>query len=246
MQLTAGLSRIQTRLMRKPLELLYVCDSSQPHFGFRCWDAFFIRKFRDGVRPVAAPGDGGPFSFPSVGAIDLTAVIVSPCKLVTYWRLTAVQARDTFCLKGQPYSLLEMLDYDVLAPRFLQGTVHQSWIEAEAYYYWHAPVVGRIVKAVHVLGSFFAQLPSQGFSDPYPTGQNLLSRYPTVVATRCLISIEADNSDIGLMCFIVMGMMEISSSEITVQPDQHVAKDEQISMFHYGAIEGIAWFFSRA
>lgn len=172
--------------------------------------------------------------FPSVGAVDPTAVIVSPCESVTYWRSTAVQARDTFWLKGQPYSLLPMLDYDALAPRFLQGTVHQSWIEAQAYHRWHAPVAGRIVKTVHVPGAFFAQLPSQGFPDPDPTGQNFSLRYLTAAATRCLIYIEADNPDIGLMCFIAVGMMEISSCEITVQPDQHVAKGEQIGMFHYG------------
>lgn len=127
-----------------------------------------------------------------------------------------------------------MLDFDALAPRFLQGTVHQSWIEAEAYHRWHAPVAGRIVKTVHVPGAFFAQLPSQGFPVLDPTGQNFSLRYLTAVATRCLIFIEADNSDIGPMCFIAVEMMEISSCEITVQPDQHVAKGEQIGMFHYG------------
>ena len=61
------------------------------------------------------------------------------------------------------------------------------------------------------------------------------------MATCCLIFIEADSSGIGLMCFIAVGTMEISSCEIIVQPDQHVAKGEQIGMFHYEG-RAIAWF----
>lgn len=112
--------------------------------------------------------------------------------------------------------------------------MHQSWIEAEAYHRWRAPVADQIVKAVHIPDAFFAQLPTQGFPDPDLTGQNFSLRHLTAVATRCFIIIEADNSDIGLICFIAVGMMEISSCEISVQTDQHVAKGEQIGMFHYG------------
>ena len=201
-------------------EQLYICDPSLPHWGFGSWDAFFVREFRDGIRPVAAADD--------------EAVIISPCESVTYWRATEVQARDSFWLKGQPYSLHDMLDYDALSSQFIHGTVHQSYVEAESYHRWHAPVTGRIVKATNIPGYFFSQLPSQGFPDPDPTGQNFSLRYLTSVATRCLIFIEAENPAIGLMCFIAVGMMEVSSCEITVQPGQYVAKGHQIGMFHFG------------
>lgn len=213
---------------------LYVCDPSKPHYGFTSWDAFFVREFRDGVRPVAALDDGSPVAFPSVGVVDPTFVIVSPCESVSYWRSSGVQARDTFWLKGQPYSLLEMLDYDALAPHFIDGTVHQSWVAAESYHRWHAPVGGRIVKVARVPGAFFAQHPSQGFPDPDPTGQNFSLSYLTSVATRCLIFIEADNPLIGLICFIALGMMDVSSCEITVRSGQRVSEGDQIGMFHFG------------
>ena len=35
----------------------FVCDPSQPHYGFTSWDDFFTRQFRPNVRPVASPDD---------------------------------------------------------------------------------------------------------------------------------------------------------------------------------------------
>lgn len=54
------------------------------------------------------------------------------------------------------------------------------------------------------------------------------------MATRCLIFIEADNPLIGLICFIALGMMDVSSCEITVRSGQRVSKGDQIGMFHFG------------
>lgn len=35
----------------------FVCDPAAPHYGFRSCDDFFTRRFREGARPVTAPGD---------------------------------------------------------------------------------------------------------------------------------------------------------------------------------------------
>ena len=47
-------------------------------------------------------------------------------------------------------------------------------------------------------------------------------------------AIEADNPDIGLMCFVAIGMAEVSTCEITVYDGQHVNKGDQTGMFHFG------------
>lgn len=44
------------------------------------------------------------------------------------------------------------------------------------------------------------------------------------MAARGLIFIEADNPDIGLMCVIPIGMVEVSTIDITVKEGQHVKK----------------------
>jgi phosphatidylserine decarboxylase len=54
------------------------------------------------------------------------------------------------------------------------------------------------------------------------------------LATRALVFIEADNPAIGLMCFVAVGMAEVSTCDITVAVGQHVAKGEELGMFHFG------------
>jgi phosphatidylserine decarboxylase len=62
------------------------------------------------------------------------------------------------------------------------------------------------------------------------TGQG----YLTATATRAIIFFEADNKDLGLVCFLGIGMTEVSTCDITVKEGQHVKKGDEIGMFHYG------------
>lgn len=72
---------------------------------------------------------------------------------------------------------------------------------------------------------------AEGF-DPY--GPNESQGYITEVATRALIFIEADHPEIGLMCFVGVGMAEVSSCDITVKVGERVKKGGPIGMFHFG------------
>ena len=47
------------------------------------------------------------------------------------------------------------------------------------------------------------------------------------VNTRAVIFIEADNPYIGLMCFLAVGMIEVSSCEITINEGQKVQKGQE-------------------
>ena len=90
---------------------------------------------------------------------------------------------------------------------------------------------GKIVKTVVVDGSYYSEALSEGFD---PAGPNESQGYITEVATRALVFIEADNPAIGLMCFMAVGMAEVSTCEITVYEGAHVHKGDQLGMFHFG------------
>jgi phosphatidylserine decarboxylase len=49
-----------------------------------------------------------------------------------------------------------------------------------------------------------------------------------------VVLIEADDPRIGLMCFMPVGMAEVSTCDVTVEVGQHVEKGEEIGMFHFG------------
>jgi phosphatidylserine decarboxylase len=195
----------------------FICDPSLPYHGFKSWDDFFTRRFREGRRPVAAPDDN--------------SVIANACESAPYRLATDVKLVDKFWIKAQPYSLYHMMDGDPLVEQFKGGTVYQAFLSALSYHRWHSPVSGKIVKTRLVDGSYYAEALSQGFD---PAGPNESQGYITQVATRALVFIEADNPDIGLMCVMFVGMAEVSSNEITVYEGQHVNKGDQLGMFHFG------------
>lgn len=195
----------------------FACDPSLPHYGFTSWDDFFTRQFRPGRRPIAAEDDDN--------------VIVNACESAPYRLARQVKERDEFWIKAQPYSVSHMLANDRLAADFVDGTIYQAFLSATSYHRWHSPVSGRIAKAYVVDGSYYSETLSEGFD---PSGPNESQGYITEVATRALIFIEADNPAIGLMCFMAVGMAEVSSCDITVYEGQHVKKGQQLGMFHFG------------
>lgn len=206
-------------------EDFFVCEPSQKHYGYKSWDDFFTRHFKDEVRPVAEP--------------DNDNVIACACESKVFNVVNNAKIRDHFWIKGQPYSILDMLAHDPLAENFAGATVYQAFLSALSYHRWHSPVSGTIKKAFVQDGTYFSEPLFEGLGDPnteeidaggISTGQG----YLTALATRAIIFIEADNPAIGLMAFIGVGMDEVSTCEITVKEGEHVKKGQQTGMFHFG------------
>ncbi len=207
----------------KQFQDFFVCDPSDPYYGYKSWDDFFTRKFVDGVRPVASQEDD--------------SVIVNACESAPYRIVSGIPETDEFWLKGQKYSLLNMLAWDPDAHKFKNGTVYQAFLSALSYHRWHSPVKGTIKQAYVVDGTYYLENQFQGFGKPGgpdPSAPNDSQGFITSVATRALIFIEADNPDIGLMCFVAVGMAEVSSCEITVDIGQRIKKGDELGMFHFG------------
>ncbi|KAL8706197.1 MAG: hypothetical protein Q9201_000703 [Fulgogasparrea decipioides] len=202
---------------------LYVCDPNAKHYGFKSWDHFFTREFREGVRPVAGP--------------DNPDIIANACESLPYKVGRDVKFRDQFWIKGQPYSLTDMLAHDPLAAQFVGGTIYQAFLSALSYHRWHSPVTGKIVKAFVQDGTYYSEPLFEGFVDSHGADENGESTgqgYITATATRAIIFIEADNPKIGLMAFLGIGMAEVSTCEVTVQEGQRIEKGEQLGMFRFG------------
>jgi phosphatidylserine decarboxylase len=202
---------------------IFECDPKKEYFGYASLNDYFTRKFRPGKRPVDSPED--------------TSVITSACESVPYALRYSVRERNTFWIKGEPYSLQHMLYGDTLAPQFAGGTVLQSFLSFLRYHRWHSPVDGKIIKVISVPGTYYAISPIFNFAvNKHPEVENngYSQAFLANVATRMIIFIEADNPDIGLMAFVAIGMMEVSSCEATVKEGQRVKKGDELGMFHFG------------
>ena len=206
-------------------DFFVVPDPKAKHRGYKSWDDFFTRQFKPEVRPVAEPENDD--------------VIANACESKVYNVTSHAKLRDHFWIKGQPYSIRDMLANDPLAENFAGGTVYQAFLSALSYHRWHAPVSGTVKKAFVQDGTYFSEPLFEGLGDPSTkeidaAGIKSGQGYLFALATRAIIFIEADNPAIGLMAFIGIGMDEVSTCEITVKEGQHVKKGEQTGMFHFG------------
>lgn len=201
----------------KDFDITYICDPEAIHKGFTSWDDFFTRQFRPNVRPVEAAEDDW--------------VINNACESAPYNIQKNVGERDKFWIKGQPYSISHMFDQDPYYKQFIGGTVYQAFLSALCYHRWHSPVKGKVEKVLMVPGTYYSEARIAGFDEAAP---NESQGYITEVATRALVFIQADNDDIGLMCFMAVGMAEVSSCDVLVKEGDRVEKGQQIGMFHFG------------
>jgi phosphatidylserine decarboxylase len=200
-------------------EELFICDPKKKCHGYKSWDDFFTRHFHEGIRPVAHPEDD--------------SVIVNSCESQPYRVSHNVAAHDKFWVKGQPYSVMDMLANDPLAEQFVGGTVYQAFLSSLSYHRWHSPVSGKVVKQYVVDGTYFSEPLFEGFADPHgpdPNGEGTGQGFISAIATRGIIFIEADNPDIGLMCVMPVGMVEVSTCDITVKQGQHLKKGDELGM----------------
>ncbi|HEX4742906.1 MAG TPA: phosphatidylserine decarboxylase, partial [Caulobacteraceae bacterium] len=192
---------------------------NDPHWGFASWNDFFTRRFKPVARPVALPED--------------PKAIVSPCEATPYRIARDVRREAEFWIKGQTYSLHDMLAGDPAADAFVGGVVWQAFLSAFNYHRWHSPVGGMILGTRAVEGTYFSESESEGED---PAGPNNSQAYLSHVAARTIIHIRADDPTIGEMVVMPIGMGEISSCVIdgAIRPGARVEKGQELGYFQYG------------
>ncbi len=197
----------------------YQHDPQDPHWGFNSWNDFFTRRFKDGERPVAGPGDD--------------KIIVSACESTPYGISTDVQRHDQFWIKSQPYSLQDMLADDESVEQFIGGTVYQAFLSATNYHRWHSPVAGTVVRAFLAEGTYYSEADSEGAGAVEPMNSQ---SYLAHVAARAVIVIDADDPVVGLVALVAVGMSEVSSCVINsaAAPGSHVGKGDELGYFQFG------------
>ncbi|KAJ6459522.1 phosphatidylserine decarboxylase-domain-containing protein [Mycena sanguinolenta] len=103
---------------------------NQTNRGFMSWDHFFTREIQPSARPMYSSRN------PTIDA----GIIVSACESTVFRIEHNLQLHDQFWLKGQRYSLYDMLDHDdTFAEAFIGGTVYQAFLSLADYHRWHSP-----------------------------------------------------------------------------------------------------------
>ncbi|KIJ59871.1 hypothetical protein HYDPIDRAFT_32748 [Hydnomerulius pinastri MD-312] len=180
--------------LKMTFEEAWVCEPDKPNMGFTSWDDFFVRRFREKVRPTINPDD--PSS------------INAACEAITYRVCKNAQPTDQFWLKDMSYSLDHILNYDPLASQFTGASL------------------------LHVVpGTYYA---ARLDDNPDPDVVSRSQAFVTAISTRALIFIQSDNPAIGLMCFVGVGLGEISTTKLEVRQGDVLKKGDEIGSFHFG------------
>ncbi|KAG8723860.1 hypothetical protein FRC09_001439 [Ceratobasidium sp. 395] len=201
----------------------FVCDPKASYHGFKSWDDFFTRRFREGARPIESP--------------DSNDLVNNACESTVYRIAYNVQLDSSIEIKGQPYSLSKMFGDDELTSQFVGGTVYQAFLSAINYHRWASPVNGTVLKVVPITGTYFAESPEEGFTSAKgadPAGQNMSQAYLACVAARSVIYIQADNPSIGPMAFVAIGMGEVPNCDVMIKLERKTRKDDETGIFHFG------------
>jgi phosphatidylserine decarboxylase len=190
---------------------------SAPHWGWKSFNDYFHRQIKlEEFRPIDDP--------------DNPKVIVSANDGKVYKIAENVQRTDKFWLKGQPYSLVNVLNNEYV-DRFVGGSVFQSFLSGADYHRWRSPIDG-VVKLTQIVdGLMFSDVESAGVD---PTAATYSQGYEASVNTRGLVFIESDDPIIGMVCVIPIGITEISSVTINVKDGDTVKKGDELGWFSYG------------
>lgn len=199
------------------LDQFIIPDRSAPHWGWTSFNAYFHRQIKPECRPIADPKD--------------PKVIVSANDGTVYRIARDVQAQARFWIKGQPYSLVDMLNHSEHTPRFVGGDVFQSFLSGADYHRWHAPIEGMVREARVVDGLMFSDAESAGWD---PTAGTYSQGYEASVNTRALVFIASPDPTIGMVCVMPIGITEISSVSLEVRPGDRVRKGDELGFFSYG------------
>jgi len=110
--------------------------------GYACFNDFFTRALRDGVRPLAHAD--------LVSPVDGSVIQYGP-----------IEGDQLLQAKGHRYSLRALVSGDdVLAARFRDGQHVSLYLSPKDYHRIHMPCDGRILRMVHVPGRLFSVNPT--------------------------------------------------------------------------------------
>ena len=220
---------------KKAFKRAFVGDNEdKDYWGFLSWNDFFSRPFIsaeifDEYRPMADPNNPN--------------LIINPADSRMYGIATNVSEMDSFWLKGHRYSLKHLLNGDEGGDgrrheKFIGGTVYQAYLLPSDYHQWAMPFSGTLKEVITMPGTYFAL--SNALVDPAQPDEfaSLVEGLPYLctVSARKIAILEADDEKIGTVCFIPVGLQEISSLKFFHEEnkEKHLEKGEALGAFQFG------------
>lgn len=179
-------------------------EAAEPLESYSSLHAFFTRHLKDGARPIDSAAH----------------TLVSPCD----GNLSVVEhitEESRFTVKGQSYTLAEMLGSQQEARRYAGGTVCVLYLSPRDYHRVHTPLAGRVVSH-YELGERSAPVNEIGLTE---TVRPLSRNY------RRITRFEIPG---GRYEHIMVGALNVNTIAWTAE-DERVAKGQEVGYFSFGS-----------
>jgi phosphatidylserine decarboxylase len=172
---------------------------------FRTFNEFFFRALKPGKRPIA-PGDN-------------VAVLPADGRHLVF---PSVDAADGFYVKGERFSLAELLGDAALAESFAGGAMAISRLAPPDYHRFHFPCAGLPGGAKLINGCLYSVSPVALRRNVRYLVQN--KRYITLLESPVF----------GTVAMVEVGATAVGSVAQTHVPGRAVAKGEEKGLFKFG------------
>lgn len=193
--------------------------------GWRTFNEFFARAVRPGMRPVE-------------GEFDDRAV-VSPADSVFRAQYPIDDHAPQITAKGVTYSIKTLIQDSKHAQRFEGGTFMHAFLNVNDYHRYHVPVRGTVEEVKHIRGDVYLDVHQD------ETGE-LHARDGTGYQFQQARGLIVQNSPIGLVATLPIGMAQVSSVNITPREGTYLAKGQEFGYFLFGGSDIIMLFEKTA
>lgn len=180
-------------------------DLAQPLYTYRSLNEFFVRRLKDGLRPI----DQG------------ASALVSPVD-ATVTGIGHIHDHLTIFVKGQNYRLEELLQHSPVNPKYKQGFFLVLYLSPADYHRIHTPVSGSIMDKNHLPGK------------NYPVN-NFGLRNMRKVLSRNERLITSMQHRYGLITIVKVGAMNVSSIKYSDPFQQHFTRGDELAYFEFGS-----------
>lgn len=194
-------------------------EAVQPDAGYSCFDEFFTRPLREGVRPICDDVDA--IVSPADGRIESFGPI----------------ARDgTFRIKGRDYTALDLVGDPIDARRYEGGQFAVVYLSPRDYHRVHAPAAGVITTIRSFPGDLF------------PVNSIGERHIPMLFARNRRVAICIDSTTQGRVTVVMVGAIVVGRITVTgvderdvpvgehrLEPGLRVERGDEIGMFHLGS-----------
>ena len=179
-------------------------EAEKPLKDYPNLQAFFIRKLKPGLRPIASTPNA----------------VVSPCDgFVSSFG----QIRDgsLYAIKGSNYSLTSLLDAKDLAARFDGGFFTTIYLSPRDYHRFHAPLSGEIVETTYIPGAL------------WPVNRWAVNNIPNLFCqNERIISLIKPQGQPKLLAYIAVGATMVGKIKLSYCDLESNVKSPKLSRFH--------------